>query len=229
MIDDTGDESEPWLPCKPPRWCADFGDRISASMINRRLPYVFKEGSVGMVLSPTRARISCSFFADGGTMTRRCHGAWGCVPGCCSNEGYPSWCDDVRLESENVYGCAFRPKDLGAMMRHHEMRKGSYNEVIIDPRTWSHDGFTNAPTEIPITAFYFIKDPPPAAVDPRFNNAMQKLGKGVGSRRLGRTPRDDEEQARTIHSKFHRIYPNSEVPLLRLELEHLERPFTRVA
>ena len=124
------------------------------------------------------------------TMSKRCDSAApeGCVPGCCDQVGNPNWCDDVRLESQSVYQCAFRPTDLDAMLRHHEMRPGSYNEVIIDPGTWS------ATT---VEAFYFQGD--------------------------------GEEAARRIHADFHARNPGSVVPLVRLELQALERPFVRVA
>lgn len=208
MFDDT-ESGEPWLPCRAPRWCAAFGDRLSASLINRRLPYVFKEGALGMVLN-AHSRIRCSFFADGGTMTRQCtnDSPPGCEPGCCNNDGIPWWCEDVSIESQTIYGCAFRPRDMGMMLQHHELRPGSFNEVIVDPTAWSSDAVD--PPEA-IEAFYFIRDPPHQG------------------RRLWRKPRDGEAKARDIHAKFHAKYPNAAVPLVRLELQRSVGPFTRVA
>ena len=140
----------PWLRCEAPKWCADIGDRISASLINRKLPYLFKEGAAGMILTPNEADIRCSYFADGGTMPKRCgpDAVDGCIPGCCDVSGKPNWCTDVRIDSQTVYQCAFRPSDLDAMMRHHEIRPGSYNEVIVDPTRWG------ASTT---QAFYFVQ------------------------------------------------------------------------
>jgi len=210
MIDGT-ESDEPWLPCRAPKWCAAFGDRFSASLINRRLPYVFKEGAFGMVLSSSAARISCSFFADGGTMTRLCPpGAKDCVPGCSNNDGLPHWCDDVSLTSQSVYGCAFRDRDLEWMLRHHEMRPGSFNELVIDPRGWSSDR-----PDPSIEAFFFIRD----------------HVAGLEERRimLAKPPRNGEAAARKFHVAYHRRFPQVNVPLVRLDLDHLSRPFTRVA
>ena len=148
MFDDT-EADEPWLPCRAPRWCADIGDRISASIVSKRLPFVYHEGRTGMILTPSRARVRCSYFGDGGTMPKRCHGQRGCVPGCCDTNGEPNWCADVRLESQAVYQCAFRPEKLDAMLRHHELRRsqGKYNEVILDPSGWSAET---------VEAFFFV-------------------------------------------------------------------------
>lgn len=230
MFDGTEDD-EPWLPCRAPRWCAHFGDRMSATLINRRLPYVFKEGALGMVLSSSKTKIRCSFFADGGTMTRFCTpmSPKGCEPGCSNIDGGDAWCKDVALESETVYGCAFRPKDFGAMMQHHEMRPGSFNEVVVDPTSWSGDA-PDPPDAI--EAFFFIRDPEAEA-----EHAF-RIGTGPnpylvlssGRRSLARKKaRDGEDEARKIYGRFQRRYPHARVPLVRLELDHLERPFTRVA
>ena len=51
-----------------------------------------------------------------------------------------------------------------------------------------------------------------------------------GRRSLARKKaRDGEDEARKIYGRFQRRYPHARVPLIRLELDHLERPFTRVA
>lgn len=217
MFDDT-ESDEPWLPCKAPRWCAKFGDRMSASLINHRLPYVFKEGALGIILS-SRTSVRCSYFADGGTMTRQCAAGSppGCVPGCCDIYGRNDWCVEVQLDSEHVYGCAFRPKDLGMMLQHHEMRSGSFNEVIIDPTSWVGDA--PEPPDA-IEAFFFIRDDePPEPLTTRNGRALLKK------------PRDGEKAARLVHGRFHQRYPNAAVPLVRLDLArgHLGKPFTRVA
>lgn len=196
MFDDT-EAAEPWLPCRAPRWCADIGDRISASIISRRLPYLFKEGHTGMVLTPSLARVRCSYFTDGGTMAKKCGGKGAspdCVPGCFDVQGHANWCKDVRLESQDVYQCAFRTHDLDAMLRHHELRVGivTYNEVVIDPSDWSSES---------VEAFFFVKS-------------------ATG---------DGEHDARRIHGQFHARYPGAAVPLIRIELRNLDRPFVRVA
>ena len=214
---DGTEADEPWLPCPPTKWCGDIGDRLSASLINKRLPYLFKEGGAGIVLAPPATRIRCSYFGDGGTMPRRCTNppATGCVPGCCSVEGYPDWCEDVRLESQAVYGCAFKPTDLDAMLRHHELRANGgsgqgYNEVIIDPTVWTE-------TNVGVEAFYFV-------YNPAENTAAKKPGSGGNNAAF-------EEQARQAHLAFHAKYGSTmAVPLVKLVLvpEEGEPVFTRV-
>lgn len=87
----------PWAPC--PRvegsWCAKYGDRLSASLINRQVPFTFSPKNPGFVISPARAKLLCSFPGDGGTMSKTCRedpertgGKWtrtDCVPGCYMN------------------------------------------------------------------------------------------------------------------------------------------------
>ena len=89
QFDGTTDPTHPWLPCPPQQWCNAFSDRISASLINRRIPFLFKEGGVGIILAPSKTKLRCSYFGDGGTMPRRCgpRPAKGCEPGCCSVQG----------------------------------------------------------------------------------------------------------------------------------------------
>ena len=210
QFDDTEGGEAPWLPCPPTRWCADIGDRVSASLISAKLPYLFKEGGAGMILTPSKAEVRCSYFADGGTMSKRCgpDAPEGCVPGCCDNEGKPNWCEDVSASSQAIYQCAFRPEDFGAMLMHHEMRPGMYNEVVVDPTRWSAET-----TE----AFYFVRP---------------KLSEYPLSKERREEVEGFESFARFVHRKFHERYGvGTLAPLVRLELEpELGRqPFTRVA
>lgn len=139
---DNTEASEPWLPCPQTSWCARFGDRISASMINQHLPGIFAANGfppTGIVLSSQLTRVLCSYFADGGSMNKQCDGppTEGCVPGCIDKSHH--WCDsrDVRVFDRNVdvYHCAYRPEDLDAMLQRHLVHQpGSYNELIVDTR-----------------------------------------------------------------------------------------------
>lgn len=221
QFDDTESGDEPWLPCPPTRWCADIGDRVSASLISAKLPFLFKEGGAGMILTPQKAEIRCSYFADGGTMPKRCgpeppetqrfsdgRTFTECVPGCCDISGNPNWCEDVSQNSQTIYQCAFRPEDLNAMLVHHEMRPGMYNEVIVDPTRWGADT-----TE----AFYFVR---PKRSEFPMTKARQAEVEGY------------ESFAREVHKKFHEHYGQGTVaPLVALELQpEAGRPaFTRVA
>ena len=123
---DNTEASEPWLPCPQTSWCARFGDRISASMINQHLPGMFAANGLpptGIVLSSQLTRVLCSYFADGGSMNKQCDGppTEGCVPGCIDK--FHHWCDsrDVRVFDRNVdvYHCAYTPEDLDAMLQRH--------------------------------------------------------------------------------------------------------------
>jgi hypothetical protein len=123
---DNTEASEPWLPCPQTSWCARFGDRISASMINQHLPGMFAANGfppTGIVLSSQLTRVLCSYFADGGSMNKQCDGppTEGCVPGCIDK--FHHWCDsrDVRVFDRNVdvYHCAYTPEDLDAMLQRH--------------------------------------------------------------------------------------------------------------
>ena len=223
--DDT-ESDEPWLPCRAPRWCASLGNRMITSLVSMRLPHVSKEGSLGMVLSAAHSRIRCSFFADFGTMRRVCaaDSPPGCEPGCCDSYGRPNWCGDPASEGKEIYGCAFRPSDLNAMLRHHQLQaKPVANNVVIDPTSWVLDSHTTAP--VAIEAFFFIRDPEAEAEHAFRESFRPSPGRSLASK----TPRDGEAKAREIHARFLRRYPSTPVPLLRLELNQLERPFTRVA
>lgn len=161
-----------------------------------------------MILAPSAAQIRCSYFADGGTMSKKCQfpPQTGCVPGCSDNGGNPNWCRDVRPQSEAVYQCAFKASDLGAMLVHHEQRPFAYNEVVVDPTSW-----TAANIRHYIEAFYFLKPPPPTK---------------------GKVVQSDEVPARDLHRRFHERYgADVTVPLVRLELHPPpgRAPFVRIA
>ena len=159
-------------------------------------------------------------------MPRRCGSpaAPGCVPGCCSVEGHPDWCEDVRLESQTVYGCAFKPTDLDAMLRHHQLRADQgngqgYNEVIVDPTDWSK-------TNVGVEAFYFVHHREEQTTG---NEVVDAKGP---KKRAGDGNQIFEEQARQAHMAFRAQYGSSmAVPLVRLVLEpeEGELAFTRVA
>jgi len=59
IFDKTEDPKRSWLPCRS-GWCASYGDRFSATMINAGQPGIWK-GGVGIVLSPALARVRCSY------------------------------------------------------------------------------------------------------------------------------------------------------------------------
>ena len=60
--DGIRDPARPWLPCSAGSACAasGFGDRLSGSVINTRLPKVFSKSRGGLVLSPRVVRVHCA-------------------------------------------------------------------------------------------------------------------------------------------------------------------------
>jgi len=126
-------------------------------------------------------------------MSKTCNaGHDGCVAGCCDNDGWPHWCGpDLGLGSQTVYDCAFLPKDLDAMMRHHELRRDTrqYNEVVVDLSSW--DAVRD------VEAFYFV------------DGYDLKLGLS------------HERWARDVHERFHRQYGSKSWPGILAPLLHL--------
>ena len=156
-FDNQGNDRKPWLPCPEmcwgkKCWCADIRDRLSASLINGRLPKVAGKmptyvdvdvnAASGFVLNPSFTKVLCAYPADGGSAGRTCDPIGvteNCVPGCHNfdREGGGSlWCDDTGKAN-----CAFRPTHLTAMLevqREVPLTGGTpgYNEVIIDRVDW---------------------------------------------------------------------------------------------
>ena len=93
-------------------WCGDqgFSDRVSCSLINYRLPYLFDEGSAGFVVSPERVELLCAYPKDAGTMDMTCPvKSADCVGGCKRPGGHFS--DAMR----------HWPTDLQGMLQAHEL------------------------------------------------------------------------------------------------------------
>ncbi|KAL1496082.1 hypothetical protein AB1Y20_014709 [Prymnesium parvum] len=201
MLDDLRLSLEqPWLPCSSPSlWCYKFSDRCSASLINQRLPYVFaRKETVGVVLSPHLAPLLCSFFVDGGTMLpdKTCD-APGVAADCVPGcwKGEPNWCDG----REKVWDCAWRPASLAMMLRHHEQRVGR-EPWRFGALTYNEVVLSTARwgERLPalIEAFFFLSDRP-----------------------------GEEEKARSIQRRFVAYFPQSEAPLLELDLSNPTSPF----
>ena len=77
-------------------------------------------------------------------MEKRCDAnatAAGCKPGCTFDAAAsrPVWCDPRQAghPGGDVYSCAFRGTQTGAMLRHQIMFvSGQYNEVVVDHPNW---------------------------------------------------------------------------------------------
>ena len=71
----------PWDGCAPNRWCAKFRDRVSTSLIYKGHSRAYGEGYGGVVVSPERATVLCSYAHDGHTFGVACDDG-SCTPGC---------------------------------------------------------------------------------------------------------------------------------------------------
>lgn len=102
-FDDTEDFAEPWTPCKT-GFCSKSSRWWSGSIINQHLRTVF--GDSGLIMSPSKVELLCSYDQDAGTLFGGCAG---------KGKAY------------------FGPADTEGMMVQHMGRGGSgYNEVVID-------------------------------------------------------------------------------------------------
>ena len=156
-VDDTHSmRDDLWNPCPEDSWCHDMSDRISASLINRRLPHVFRAtdtasrydtAHAGFVLDAatlqldTNASVFCSWVADAGTMGMRCDpGDSSCMPGCRSG-----------FQCGQTHGsnyCWFPRDQLHTMVETHLRREHTdstgcgqrdcnYNEVMLSSDFWT--------------------------------------------------------------------------------------------
>ena len=152
-------DAEPWLPCDKRAWCGQYAGRFSASIINARQRGIFRtQSTAGIILSP-HTKLFCGYPMDGGTMQKFCPrgSPKGCAPGCATEDGEPNWCPHADAWSDDpsaqVFECAFRPRDMEAMLRMHlHHRSMSYNEVVVDTNSWT----PNLPDSL--LAVFFLAD-----------------------------------------------------------------------
>ena len=138
QFDATEDHDHPWRGCPidakhPPssyesagQDCAMFGNRFSASIVNREL--FLSEGKirmfsmdVGVIYSP-RVTLNCIYGGDGGTRSKP-------EDGC----GY-DWCDSDRSTRDSwCDGLPHRVAHVRDVLA--GLHKGNYNEVIINTKS----------------------------------------------------------------------------------------------
>ena len=120
LFDPSEKPSEPWLPCTADLglWCAKFGDRLPASLINKRAPVLYTKGDSrggGFILNPAHVVLYCAYAQDGSTMNKMCNPpgpSASCMPGCPTGHSDAGWC---RNHQESIRDrCAWRPNQLGA-------------------------------------------------------------------------------------------------------------------
>ena len=204
---DDGRDAALWEPCpRRGEWCSPYSDRMAATMINAKLPFLYSHDSPGFILSED-VSIRCSFPRDGNSMAKVCDEEDDedeCVPGCFT---HGAGCKD---HGESCYESM--KSMIEAHEKHHQANnqcvpKGQhdpsnlcqYNEVVLDgtARRW--------------------KAKLPRIIDAVFFPA----GKG-------------EHLAREIHADFLKAYKLNamQVPLVKLDLSRSNanaRPFVLVA
>jgi len=122
---------EPWLICPPTMWCSAYSDRLSASILNKRIVERGRSGlsffgGVGVVYDPASTQIWCSFVGDGGTMNPDS------AHGCGSDR---AWCDPES--ADNDHQCPWRPQHLNHMLATFEQKPFGYNEVLVATGNWT--------------------------------------------------------------------------------------------
>ena len=123
-FDGMNDSEKPWLSCFR-GWCANMMDFLSACLINRMRPRVFKSDGAGIVYQHEifRDGILCGFDHDGGT--------WGKKDGGCSESTQWPWKPDEFKQLINA------------------QHADTYNEIIV------RDTFADSNVPDVIAAFFF--------------------------------------------------------------------------
>ena len=210
-----------WAACTVGTACAEFGVKMSASLSNARLPYIYSRSQPGFVVRPSEAVLLCAWERDGKTSHRVCGAtsAPGCVPGCVQTSG-PAWargaattwctlpdtCPDAAACAPYSW-CPFRPQNLRQMLERHSRTQGAYgeyrpwcagecryNEVVLDAAAWEASL--------------------PALVEAIFVPAG--------------APPGDVQRARQLWAQFRRTYGQrvGDVPLLRFDPSRRRAQFT---
>jgi len=187
-----------WAPCSRNEWCTRFSDRFSASVINRRVPYLYDAKQPGFILQPfavDRAFL-CGYKQDGGTMGKVCSPpgiSEQCVPGCRLQR--PTWSDGLRRSRGQLWQLLEeQEEDMISGLRNGVRSCGQdtcyYNELVLSANVWVQ--------HLPqiIEAIFF----------PKFAH-------------------DAEGKARSSLWRFHMQYPGVFVPLVSLDLANIDAPF----
>ena len=149
QFDTLDDPVHPWLPCPADQWCAGFGDRWPASIINAGARHLYYgDGKGGVLIAPT-VSIFCAYAEDGNSMdgSKVCNPLGGdgvsCIPGC-----YPKGqeCEDVG----HAWMCSFPPSQLKQALqaqqdradfreRNNEVRRASVRGMLGEIATYRYE------------------------------------------------------------------------------------------
>lgn len=115
LFDPSEDPKEPWRPCSNQKlWCKVYGDRMPASIINKRVPWLYSKGDsalAGFLIAPQTVSLYCAYSGDGSTMNKMCEPpglSSSCMPGCPLGHDDTNWCS--RRDEGNQ--CAWRANQL---------------------------------------------------------------------------------------------------------------------
>ena len=110
------DQGQPWLPCRPDKWCNAYQHWWPASLINSRVRHLYYASKGGMVLRSS-TRLNCVYPGDGNSMGSVDKG--GCNPNRCT--------------PQQDWDCAYPPGMLKDALEAGQRRGGrSHNELILD-------------------------------------------------------------------------------------------------
>ena len=206
-----------WLPCANGDWCAPYADRLSASIISRRLPYPFSYRNPSFVIRPAVGRdaISCMFAGDGSSMDRRCSPPGirpDCRPGCYVAPG-PRCANAWKAGNAGKWHLGENCFDRGHLKEALEVHERTHAYSHVD---WCMQGTGCEHNELILDASVWL-DRMPESVEAIFYSA--------------RASPEEQEWARRVHGAFLAAYRLSadELPLMRLTLSRVSDVFELAA
>lgn len=221
-MDDPDPRGQPWVPGagKPVHEGYPSGDRVSATLVNahmkpepapqaHRIP-LYSLSLAGIILSPERNTLKCSFAFDAGTLERTClEPSETCIPGCThpSIRGHPAlWCE----RNNHRWPCAWRPSDLHQMLEVREELRTLGQKP--DGKFWDDHKFYD---ELVFDSKVFVSQLPGSMEAVFFLEGADCGGEGDGPK--------CEAYARSAHANIKREFGLTDVQLPLVRLDPLNR------
>ena len=165
-FDGMEDFQDPWLPCTDEAWCAQSGEYWSTSIISSRNWHT--AGKAGIIMSPKKTKVLCSYYTDFGSYNRGCdvvpekhrRRRWRVPAGDVS--GHHNDDKDIDPGPPNPYNATMLKHMLQISMNNESMHNWTanalynadnevnYNEVLIDSRVYTR----NLPGSIAAVVFF---------------------------------------------------------------------------
>ena len=106
----ANDRGQPWLPCPPDVWCADYRAQWPSSVVNHFVRLLYFPFRGGLVLDSSVLSFFCVYYQDGNSMARACGGGYGdgvtCIPGCAPVD------KQCLTKNCTCWDCSFPPEHL---------------------------------------------------------------------------------------------------------------------